>query len=222
MSIEFLDWLIYTMMLTALMPFIIISIDLNRQPQAFVWLAFSLLFSVLCDVAARILIVLGISPNFSNAIYWQFILILVSLFFYHAINWRGVQFSLKVINFLYLLFAGVNFLFIQTSGVISYTNIFYSLIVLLLSILYFYKLLRELPAQHLQKLPLFWIVSALFFSNAGKLAIYAVTHYLIHFVKDNLIIVWSFHNFLTIIENVIIAYGAWLNHKQLRSTSLSL
>jgi hypothetical protein len=222
MSIEFLDWLVYIMMLTALVPFAILTINLNRQPPAFMWLAFSLLFSLFCDVAARILILLGISPNFSNAVYWQFVLILVSLFFYHAINWKGLRPVLKVINVLYFLFAAINFLFIQASGVSSYTNIFYSLAVLVLSILYYYKLLRELPAQHLQKLPLFWIVSALFFSNAGKLAIYAVTHYLIHFVKDNLIIVWSFHNFLTIIGNLVIAYGAWLNHKQLRSTSLSL
>jgi hypothetical protein len=222
MSIQFLDWLIYTMMFTALLPFIIISINLNRQPQVFLWLAYSMVFSVVCDVAGRILIELGISPNFSNTIYWLFGIVPVSLFFYYAINWKGLQFSLKAINFIYLAFALINFLFIQTEGVNSYTNILYSLIILVLSILFYYKLLRELPAQDLQKLPLFWVVSAFFFSNAGKLAIYTVTHYLIHFVKDNLIIVWSFHNFLTIIGNLLIAYGAWLNHKQLRSTSLSL
>jgi hypothetical protein len=121
-----------------------------------------------------------------------------------------------------MVFGIVNFLFIQTKYVNSYSNSLHTLIILILSIVYFYKLLRDLPAQQLQRLPMFWIISGFFFSNAGKLVIYTVTHYLIHFVQDNMIIVWSFHNFLTIIANLLIGYGAWLNHKQLRSTSLSL
>jgi hypothetical protein len=222
MNIKILDWLIYGSLVSLLVPLVFILLNSNRQPQAYLWLAYSLIFSLLCDVAGRILFALGINPNFSNTVYWLFSVIPITVFFYYAINWKTITGYLMVTNVAYLVFGIVNFLFIQTRTVNSYSNVFHSLIIIVLSILFFYKLLKELPAQQLQRLPLFWIVSAFFFTNAGKLAIYTVTHYLVHFLKDNLIILWSFHNFLTIIGNLLIGYGAWLNHKQLRSTSLSL
>jgi hypothetical protein len=217
-----LDWFVYTQLLTLLVPLALLLLGFNRQPKVYLWLVISLLFSLMCDIAGRILILFSTSPNFSNTVYWLFSIIPITTFFYYAIKWRSLQAYLIVINIAYLLFGVVNYLYIQAESVNSYSNILHSLIILVLCIVYFYKLLKDLPAQQLQRLPMFWIVSAFFFSHAGKLVIYTVTHYLIHFVRDNLIIVWSFHNFLSIIANLLIAYGAWLNHKQLRSTSLSL
>jgi hypothetical protein len=104
----------------------------------------------------------------------------------------------------------------------SYTYTIHTIVVLMLSVVYFFKLLKELPAEQLQKFPMFWIVSGIFFSHAGKLVIYAVTHFLIHVVKDNMIVMFSFHNFLTIIGNVIVAYGVWLNFKETRHAHASL
>jgi hypothetical protein len=203
-------------------PTIILFCSYNRQPLYFKWLAALLLFSFCSDVVSVILIIIGISPNISSSLYWILSPGLVSIFFYYSIQWPRLRSLLVGINVIYLCFAFINFAFIQRVSVNSYSQIIQALIILLLSIIYFYKLLKELPAEQLQKLPLFWIVSGFFFSNAGKLVVYSVTHYLIHFAQDNLVIVWSFHNFLAIIADLLIAYGAWLNHKQLRSTSLSL
>jgi hypothetical protein len=222
MDLQVYNWIFSAAVITALIPFVLILVNFSRQSPAFVWLAYSILFSVACDMAGRTLLVFKISPNYSSTAYWIFATIPVSIFFYYAIGWKPIRSYLKVINVLYLSFALSNFFFLQKTNVNSYSNILNSLIILILCIIYYYKLITELPTQQLQRLPLFWIVSAFFFSHAGKLAIYTVTHYLIHFVKDNMIIVWSFHNFLTVIGNLLIAYGAWLNLKQLRSTSLSL
>lgn len=217
-----LDFLTPISIITLSFPLVLIAFNLNRQPKAFIWLAIACAFSIACDVGGLLLIFAGYNPNYAASAYWLLGTMPLSFFFYYAINWEGLKASLSVINVLYFLFGLLNFLYIQTIAVNSYSNILHTLIVILLCIIYYYKLIKELPSVQLQRFPLFWVVSAFFFSYAGKLAIYTVTHYLIHFVKDNMVLVWSFHNFLTIIANLLIGYGAWLNHKQLRSTSLSL
>jgi hypothetical protein len=204
------------------LPATILFLSFNRQPLFLKWLAVLLLFSFSSDVISVILILIGISPNISSNVYWTLSTLFISFFFYESIQWPRLKVPLIVINILYLGFAFINSALVQKISVNSYTQILQALCILLLSILYFYKLLKELPAQQLQKLPLFWIVSGFFFSYSGKLVVYSVTHYLIHFEQDDLVIVWSFHNFLAIIADLLIGYGAWLNHKQLRSTSLSL
>ena len=222
MDVKLLDWSFYATLVTLLIPLGFFAAELNRQPRSILWLVISLFFSLCCDIGGTVLINLGRSPNVAGTVYWLLGLIPLSMFFNQVIKSTKLTQYLWFINVSYLLFGLVNFLFIQTKYVNSYNSILHALVILILSILYFNKLLRDLPAQQLQRLPMFWIISGFFFSYAGKLVIYTVTHYLIHFVQDTLIIVWSFHNFLTIIANLLIGYGAWLNHKQLRSTSLSL
>jgi divalent metal cation (Fe/Co/Zn/Cd) transporter len=143
------------------------------------------------------------------------------MFYLDIIESRSFRVPIVVIAVIQVSFAAVNYFLIQKESINSYSSVMESFIIVVLSIAYYYTLLKQLPARQLQELPLFWIVSALFFSSAGKLVIYAVTHYLIHIVQSNLIFIWTFHNFLSIICNLVIAYGAWLNLRQFKSISLS-
>jgi hypothetical protein len=61
-------------------------------------------------------------------------------------------------------------------------------------------------------------VSGIFFSYAGKLVIHAIDHYLIHVVADNLVVVWTIHNTLTIIGNIVVAFGTFLRFNQISFT----
>jgi hypothetical protein len=208
--------------LTILIPIIILFLAFNRQPVEVKWLAVFLCFSFSCDVMGPVLYWNGSNPNYAVTFYWLFSTILLSIFFLRIIQWQNLTRVFVVVNILYLIFATLNAGWIQKSSVNTYTVIVQSIIVLTLSILYFYKLLKELPTQQLQKLSQFWIVCGFFFTYAGKLVVYTVTYYVINFETQTTDIIWNFHNFLTIIANVLIGYGAWLNHKQLKSTSLSL
>ena len=210
-----------TTILSALIPAVILWSRFNRQPLPWKWLAILSGLSCFTDIASGFLTP-WVNPNISVLFYVLPGTLIVSFFFYYAIGWKKLRGPLIAINILYLTFGIVNALHLQKISLNSYTIVLHVLIILFLSICYFYKLLKELPAQQLQSLPLFWVVSGLFFTNAGKLCVYSITHYLVHFVQDNLLIIWTFHNFLSIIANLLIGYGAWLNHKQLRSTSLSL
>lgn len=207
--------------LTTSIPIIIFLLKIDRQPLMFKWLTILLCFSFVCDLIGQMLLYLKMNPNAAGNVYGLFGTLLLSIFFYYVLEKPSLKWALVVINVAYFLFAFTNTIFIQKAEINTYSQVFQSLYVLILCILFFYKLIVELPTQQLQRLPLFWIISAFFLSYAGKLVIYTTTYYLIHFEGDDLTIIWSFHNLLTIIGNFLIGYGAWLNHKQLKSTSLS-
>lgn len=219
----YLDIILAVGLICISIPVGILWSNFNRQPVVWKWLAILLGFSLFIDCANLLVIFFELfHPNILPGIYYSLGTILYGIFFYTLVEWKTLKVPLILVNLVAAGFGLGNLFFIQRTSMNSYTYTVHAIVVLVLSVVYFFKLLKELPTQQLQRFPMFWIISGIFFSHAGKLAIYAVTHYLIHFLQDNLIIVWSFHNFLTIIGNVLIAYGVWLNHKQLRSTSLSL
>jgi hypothetical protein len=181
----------------------------NHQPLVYKWLAVGLLFSALTEILAEVFYRVSINPNFATIPYQLLSLATISAFFYHAMPWRSSK-ILIVVNVVYSSFTVINYIFIQKFQSASYPQTFRSLAVIFLSISFFYKMLKELPTHQLQKDPLFWIVSGFFFSYSGKLAIYSVTHYLITILDDNMIIVWTIHNFLTLVSNICIIYAAYL------------
>jgi hypothetical protein len=203
-------------------PLLILLIRIDRQPIVFRWLAVVLSLSLVSDIGGLILFQLNLNPNLAFNMNGLFSLLVASLFLNSAIGRRRLPTFLILINVGYFALALSNILFLQKSGLNTYSDIFHALFILGFCITFFYKLLQDLPTQNLHKLPLFWIISAFFFSYAGKTVIYTFSHYLVNYLDDDLGIPWTFHHFLTIIGNLVIAYGAWLNHKQLRSTSLSL
>lgn len=189
----------------------------NRQPLVYKWLAIALAFGFAIDVVARLLWYVRnfvhINPNSIGHLYQLFGTAFISVFFYHAIQWPTLKRTFIFINILYFIFSLVNLLFLQKSSLHSYSQTLQSIIILFLCIIFYFKLLKELPTQQIQKLPLFWIVSGFFFSYAGKLVIYAITHYMIA-IGDDFILISIFHVSLTLIAYLIMAVGVWLNDKQ--------
>lgn len=189
----------------------------NRQPLVYKWLAIALAFGFAIDVLARLLwyvrSLVHVNPNSVGHLYQLFGTAFISVFFYHAIQWPTLKRAFIFVNILYFIFSLVNLLFLQKSSLHSYSQTLQSIIILLLCIIFYFKLLKELPTQQIQKLPLFWIVSGFFFSYAGKLVIYAITHYMIA-IGDDFILISIFHVSLTLIAYLIMAVGVWLNHKQ--------
>lgn len=189
----------------------------NRQPLVYKWLAIALAFGFAIDVVARLLwyvrSLVHINPNSIGHLYQLFGTAFISVFFYHAIQWSTLKRTFIFINILYFIFSLVNLLFLQKSSLHSYSQTLQSIIILFLCIIFYFKLLKELPTQQIQKLPLFWIVSGFFFSYAGKLVIYAITHYMIA-MGDDFVLISIFHVSLTLIAYLIMAVGVWLNYKQ--------
>lgn len=126
-----------------------------------------------------------------------------------------------ILIFVYVIFGLVNLLFIQRENINSYTFVFRSVCTLIFALYYFYWLLKELPTSQLQKLPMFWINSAFMVFASGTLFLYVFTAYLVNVMNNDLLIYWSFHNILGIIEILMIIVALWMDLRNIKSPSLS-
>lgn len=91
----------------------------------------------------------------------------------------------------------------------SYSLTYTSLLFLFFSVRYFYFLLRDLPTDKIQRLPMFWINTGVLIYFAGGLFLFAMRNYLIEAFHDNQTMYWSFHNFLNIVKNLLFAVALW-------------
>jgi hypothetical protein len=212
--------IVFAALLSTTIPLTFLLINIRRLQPSFKWLAVYLSLSIGCDIGGQILWQSNMNPNLAGNVWTTFAIVPVSFFFYSIITAPYLKGVLIWVNVFHFAFACYNSFYLQGVMANGYTEIFTGLLILAFCIFYFYKLLHDLPTQQLHSLPLFWITSAFFFSYAGKMMIYAFTQYLVKYMGDNLLVVWAIHNFLSITGNLLMAYGAWLNHKQLRSTSL--
>lgn len=121
----------------------------------------------------------------------------------------------------YVIFGIANLLYIQGDAINSYTFVFRSVCTIVFALYYFYWLLRELPTSQLQKLPMFWINSAYMVFASGTLFLYVFTSYLVNVMENDLLIYWSFHNILGIIEILMIIVALWMDLRNIKSHSLS-
>jgi hypothetical protein len=98
----------------------------------------------------------------------------------------------------------------------AFTNAFF---MITFTVLYFYRLMVDLPAVHLHRLPMFWFNSAFLFFNAGTLFLFAFTSYLINVFDHDIIPYWTFHNCVSILEHIIVLIGLSFDFKTLRADS---
>ena len=184
------------------------------QPAVFKWLVVCNLLSVSSEAVGLILIfVFKTTPNYAMIAYTIISTSVISLFFYHAINSKKLKTAFLILNFAYLGFALLNAFFIQKLGPNSYSLTIQGLIVLMFCIGFYYKLLKDLPTIKVHLDPLFLIVSGWFFTYAGKLVLNLISEYFITVLQDNMVIMWSIFNVLTIIGNIIVSIGAYLQWK---------
>lgn len=163
-----------------------------------------------------VLALTGGQSNIGGTLYSVGFVAFYSVFFYHILRGKFILVLLYVINACFLLFVMYNAIYLQKLTINSYSSTIGSIIILALCVLYYFKLLRDLPAEHVYYLPMFWVVSAFFFAKSGKFVLYSVIQYLTAHFNDNLIRLWMAHNSLTIIENLMILYGAWLQYQTLQ------
>ena len=122
----------------------------------------------------------------------------------------------------FAVFALVNILFIQKTAPNSYTYFFHSAIMITYCLLYFYVLMQDLPSLYVHQLPMFWFNSGLLIFHAGTFFLFSFHAYLVNVLKNNMLIYWSFHNMLSIIEHMIFLIGLYYDLRGLRRKEAAL
>ena len=118
-----------------------------------------------------------------------------------------------MIAILFAIFWFVNFFFIQKTFFNSYTASIGNFIAIGYCIFYFYRLLVDLPAQNLLRLPMFWISAGLLVQSAGVSFLYIFTEYLTKFFFNDVLVYWTVHNLLIILGLFPIIIGVSVDLK---------
>jgi hypothetical protein len=182
------------------------------------FLGLGLLASVIGDFSAGFLHDLKINVNYSASIYRIIAFPLISTLYFYALGKQHRK-SFFYINIAYFIFAVLNVLFIQKSTINTYALVLNSILVIIFCLYYFYWLLKELPTAQLQRLPMFWINSAFIIYFSGNLFLFVFTSYLVHVLNSNLLVYWTIHNILGIIEGLMIVIALWLDLRNIKSPS---
>ena len=156
-------------------------------------------------------------PNETGSVYDLVSILILTLIFNHVTSgkFNKLFFTFTAI---YLIFGISNLIFLQKSGIASYTKLFSSLLIIFYAIIYFYRLMVELPTVHLQRLPMFWFNSGFLLYYAGNVFVFAFMSYLVEVLKDDLILYGGFHNMLWIITEGLVIVGVMFDLKQTRSS----
>lgn len=117
--------------------------------------------------------------------------------------------SILLVIFIYLCLFSAEILLSTKIELNSYSLTFTSLLFIVIAVRFFYLLIRDLPTDKIQRLPMFWINTGVLIYFAGGLFLFAMRNYLIEAFHDNQTMYWSFHNFLNIVKNLLFAVALW-------------
>lgn len=116
-------------------------------------------------------------------------------------------------TFIYVLFFIWNTFWIQGPFVINSNSAgFGSLIFIILSLLYFRMLLKQLPETYIHRIPMVWINIAVLIYCGGNLFLFLLYNYFISGV-------WILHNILNITKNVLFFVAIWQSQRKINSIS---
>jgi hypothetical protein len=85
-----------------------------------------------------------------------------------------------------------------------------SLLLILLAMLYFYKLLRYLEHRVLQHVPMFWINMSVLTYFSGALILFHVANELIPLPKDEIEAIWGTHALFNIVHYALYVVALWV------------
>lgn len=158
----------------------------------------------------------GINPNHGATFYNTMSPIVYAFIFYHTLAWKNAKIPLVTITTAVVIFSILNFALVQKSSINSNSNTVDGLFVICLCIIYFYRLLKELPDEQIHRTGIFWVICGLLFISSTKLILFSFAHFLIEVYKDNLLLFAFINLGQNIIFHFVISYGAWIQLQYLK------
>lgn len=168
-----------------------------------------LIISGACEIISLLLTYAGIDNLFVGNIYRVLEFVFLAWVYYLALELKNRNTFFAVIIFLIVCLLANLFFFqgLLNSNSISKTIV--SLSGIVFSLLFFYKITKELVIVNLTSLPMFWINSAVLFYFSGNLFLFMFDSYILTHLQEVSEQYWLLHNLLNIIKNILLAIGLW-------------
>ncbi len=115
----------------------------------------------------------------------------------------------------FIAFSLFNAFYIQGwQGTNSYQRTIECVLLFFVVLLYFYKTLKELQVQQIEREPMFWFSGGLLLYFAGALFIFIFSNYLLRYSQDLGITFWIVHDFFLILFYISATIALWINPKK--------
>jgi hypothetical protein len=149
-----------------------------------------------------------------NATYSIFNLAIATLwfqFYVGKIKEPRLRNVINLVTFGHVIFAIANFFFIQGVSTINSNSFAVSAVLrLVLSLIYYYILIRDLPSDSITRLPMFWINAAVLIYSAGTILINISTEYLVKTPNAEYLNAFIFNNAVTTFHYMLLGIGLFL------------
>lgn len=135
---------------------------------------------------------------------------LLGLIFYRVFTHHLSKKAIIVTIIAFVAFAVINALFIQT--IYEFNTIaraVESFLLILLALLFFYKVFQESTVMRLEKYPMFWINSGILVYFCGSFFLFIFSNYILEQSRNELYAYWGIHSALNIVLNLFFAMGLW-------------
>ncbi len=86
-------------------------------------------------------------------------------------------------------------------------------LLILFSVMLFFKLVKDLPQENLLDMPVFWINAAVLFFYSCTFMLSLTMDYIAQILRNDFTIFWTFHNFLRACFCMVICIGIWKARK---------
>lgn len=194
-------------------PFIIVLRKKSQLEYPMTFLAYLIYFMAITEVIAEIL---WWSSTNNLPLLHLYIIVEFALlgWMYHLYLYKLLgRYLIPLIIVAFCTFSIINSLFIQSIFTFNtYARAIENLLLILLSLAYFYKMLKELKVKYLEKDPMFWINSGILVYFSGNLFIFIFSNYILPHKSLNMLF-WSIHATLNLFIYTFYAIGLWLSRQ---------
>ncbi len=196
--------LAYVSVGSVLIPLVLASFNWQNRSFEIRGLSILLLTSLICDASSMLLSRYHINtmPIVNFYLFAQFVILY--LLFMRKLEIKNF---LRVLLVLFCILCLIDISVFQGPYVLdTFSHIVGNLILMALSLYYFYTLLKELPTTYIHRLPFVWISFAALAYYSGNFFLFLLNNYLL---KEAGSIAWMLHNGLNITKNVFFAIALW-------------
>lgn len=208
---------------TPLITILVVALKYKAKPLYIKWMGWMALFSVVCHILGFLFAF--VIQNRANvrvgeiyALFEPLFIIIIYTQVVQSKKYSRIFFSVYAV---YAVFHLLNFLYIQTFYSTSYGKALSSIIFMVLSVDFFYRMLKELPAEELSSYPMFWFNVAVLIFFSSVLILHIFTDYLVVVLKNDMLIYQSFRNVMRFVFNILVAIAVWQDLKPRLKSNVS-
>lgn len=140
--------------------------------------------------------------------------VLLLIFYYSGVNQK---YKKVILGFIVILsiFSIINISSIQgINNLNTYSRLVRAIFIVIITLSYFYELLKGADNQNLIKLPLFWVSTGLLFFSTGTFFLYSLYTFYTNLNPETGKILWLINSLLYLVQNVLFTIALFCNRRR--------